>query len=65
MSDSDVRLMLAGDLMTGRGIDQVLPHPGDPGLLEDWVHDAREYVRLAERVNGPVPAPVAPGKSVV
>lgn len=55
-----VLLMLAGDVMTGRGIDQILAHPGPPGLLESHVGDAREYVRLAEAVNGPVPAPVAP-----
>lgn len=51
-------LLLAGDVMTGRGIDQVLAHPGSPRLLEAWVRDAREYVRLAESKNGPVPAPV-------
>jgi poly-gamma-glutamate synthesis protein (capsule biosynthesis protein) len=55
-----VTLALAGDVMTGRGIDQVLPHPGSPTLHEAHVHDAREYVRLAERANGRVPAPVAP-----
>jgi poly-gamma-glutamate synthesis protein (capsule biosynthesis protein) len=54
------RILLAGDVMTGRGIDQVLAHPGDPRLFEDWVKDARDYVRIAERVNGPIPAPVAP-----
>lgn len=54
-------LWLAGDVMTGRGIDQVQAHPGDPALYESWVRDARDYVRLAEQVNGPVPAPVAPG----
>jgi poly-gamma-glutamate synthesis protein (capsule biosynthesis protein) len=43
--------------MTGRGIDQVLPHPGEPALYEAYVRDAREYVRLAERVNGPIPRP--------
>jgi poly-gamma-glutamate synthesis protein (capsule biosynthesis protein) len=53
-------LWLAGDVMTGRGIDQIQTHPGAPTLHESWVHDARDYVRLAERVNGPVPAPVAP-----
>jgi poly-gamma-glutamate capsule biosynthesis protein CapA/YwtB (metallophosphatase superfamily) len=53
-------LWLAGDVMTGRGIDQVQAHPGNPVLLEHWVHDARDYVRMAERFNGPVPAPVAP-----
>lgn len=53
-----LRLLLAGDVMTGRGIDQVLPHPGDPRLYESWVRDAREYVRLAERAHGTIPAPV-------
>ena len=46
--------------MTGRGIDQVLPHPVDPGLHESGVHSAVDYVRLAERANGPIPAPVDP-----
>lgn len=52
-------LMLAGDVMTGRGIDQVLMHPGDPTLHEPYVRDARDYVRLAEAVSGPIAAPVA------
>ena len=30
------RLFLCGDVMTGRGIDQVLPHPCDPALYEDY-----------------------------
>jgi poly-gamma-glutamate synthesis protein (capsule biosynthesis protein) len=51
-------LVLAGDVMTGRGIDQVLPHPSAPQLYETWVHDARDYVRLAERASEPIPAPV-------
>jgi poly-gamma-glutamate capsule biosynthesis protein CapA/YwtB (metallophosphatase superfamily) len=54
------RLVLTGDVMTGRGIDQVLPHPGAPRLLESWVRDAREYVRLAEQAHGPIPVPVPP-----
>jgi poly-gamma-glutamate capsule biosynthesis protein CapA/YwtB (metallophosphatase superfamily) len=53
-------LFLCGDVMLGRGIDQVLPSPGDPTLQEEYVRDAREYVDLAERVNGPVPRPVDP-----
>lgn len=48
-------LLLGGDVMTGRGIDQVLAHPGDPTLHESFVHDARDYVRLAERLHGPIP----------
>src|SRR5262245_58368792 len=53
-----IRLFLCGDVMTGRGIDQVLPHPGDPVLSEPCARDARDYVRLAEKVSGPIPAPV-------
>jgi len=44
--------------MTGRGIDQVLPYPNDPRIHEPIVKSAKEYVRLAERVNGPIPYPV-------
>ncbi|MEB3321452.1 MAG: CapA family protein, partial [Synechococcaceae cyanobacterium] len=54
-----VRLLLAGDVMLGRGIDQVMASPVDPELFEPVVRDARAYVRLAEEVNGPIPAPVA------
>jgi poly-gamma-glutamate capsule biosynthesis protein CapA/YwtB (metallophosphatase superfamily) len=54
-------LLLAGDVMTGRGIDQVLPRPGDPALREQWVHDARDYVALAERASGAVPRARDPG----
>jgi poly-gamma-glutamate synthesis protein (capsule biosynthesis protein) len=53
-------LFLCGDVMTGRGIDQVLPHPGKPQLYEPYIRDARDYVRLAERVNGSVNWPVEP-----
>lgn len=56
-----VTLWLAGDVMTGRGIDQIQAHAVPPVLYESWVHDARDYVQLAERLNGPVPAPVTPG----
>jgi poly-gamma-glutamate synthesis protein (capsule biosynthesis protein) len=51
-------LFLCGDVMTGRGVDQVLPHPVNPVLYEDTIHDARDYVRLAERVSGPIPRSV-------
>jgi poly-gamma-glutamate synthesis protein (capsule biosynthesis protein) len=53
-------LFLCGDVMTGRGIDQILPHPGKPQLYEPYIRDARDYVRLAERTNGPVNWPVEP-----
>jgi poly-gamma-glutamate synthesis protein (capsule biosynthesis protein) len=54
-----IRLFLCGDVMTGRGIDQVLPHPCDPRIPEPYVKDARNYVELAERKSGPIPRPVA------
>jgi poly-gamma-glutamate capsule biosynthesis protein CapA/YwtB (metallophosphatase superfamily) len=52
-------LFLCGDVMTGRGIDQILDRPGDPVLREPYLRDARDYVRLAEDANGPVGLPVA------
>jgi len=56
--DGLVTVFLGGDVMTGRGVDQILAHPGDPQLWEEWVHSAADYVRMAEDVNGPIPAPV-------
>jgi poly-gamma-glutamate capsule biosynthesis protein CapA/YwtB (metallophosphatase superfamily) len=53
-----VKLFLCGDVMTGRGIDQALPHPGDPQLHEPSIDDASEYVKLAELANGPLPHPI-------
>jgi poly-gamma-glutamate synthesis protein (capsule biosynthesis protein) len=41
--------------MTARGIDQILRHPGDPVLYEDWVVDARQYITLAEHKHGTIP----------
>lgn len=52
-------LFLAGDVMTGRGVDQILRRSVDPVLHEPYVKDAREYVRLAEEVSGPIPEDVA------
>ncbi|MEU6525881.1 CapA family protein [Streptomyces sp. NPDC046924] len=55
-----VTLFVCGDVMLGRGVDQILACPGDPALREPCVTDARAYVRMAESVNGPIPAPVPP-----
>ena len=49
-----VRLFLCGDVMTGRGIDQVLPYPVAPHLFESWARSALDYVALAERASGPI-----------
>src|SRR6266567_5259320 len=54
-----LRLFLCGDVMTGRGIDQALAHPVNPVLYELYVRDAREYVDLAEKANGPIPRPLS------
>lgn len=51
-------LFLCGDVMLGRGIDQILPHPGDPTLHEGYLRSALDYVRLAERGCGPIARPV-------
>ncbi|WP_455208020.1 CapA family protein [Kaarinaea lacus] len=53
-----ITLFLCGDVMTGRGIDQILPNPLEPLLYEPYVRDANRYVEIAERANGPIPKPV-------
>lgn len=53
-----ITLFFCGDVMTGRGVDQILPAPCSPELHEAFVRDARDYVALAERRNGPIPRPV-------
>ena len=50
-----ITLFMCGDVMTGRGIDQVLPHPSNPIIYEPFVKSAKEYVELAETVSGPIP----------
>jgi poly-gamma-glutamate capsule biosynthesis protein CapA/YwtB (metallophosphatase superfamily) len=54
-----LRVFLCGDVMTGRGIDQVLPYPVNPILYEPYVRDAREYLDLAEKANGPIQRPIS------
>ncbi|MFD0277253.1 CapA family protein [Kitasatospora sp. NPDC127111] len=58
MGTDPVTLFLCGDVMLGRGVDQILPHPGDPTLREPYLRDARDYVEAAEAVGGPIPRPV-------
>lgn len=53
-----IKIFLCGDVMTGRGIDQILPDPADPVIHEPYINDARDYRNLAESKNGPIPAPV-------
>ena len=55
-----VRLFLCGDVMTGRGFDQVLAHPCDSKLHEDYVASAKDYISLAEKANGAIPRHAKP-----
>ncbi|MGE3906664.1 MAG: CapA family protein [Reyranellaceae bacterium] len=54
-------LILAGDAMLGRGIDQIQRHPCDPALRDPRTNSAVDFVRAAEAVNGPIPRLVEPG----
>ncbi len=55
---SGVTLFLCGDVMLGRGIDQIMHVSAPSRLHEPFLRDARQYVRLAEAANGPIPRPV-------
>jgi poly-gamma-glutamate capsule biosynthesis protein CapA/YwtB (metallophosphatase superfamily) len=50
-----ITLFLCGDVMLGRGIDQILKHPNRPRLFEPYVRSAKDYVSLAEAEAGPLP----------
>jgi poly-gamma-glutamate capsule biosynthesis protein CapA/YwtB (metallophosphatase superfamily) len=62
-------LFLCGDVMTGRGVDQILMCPSALEIYESRVHDARDYIALAEQASGPIPRPVGPayvwGKALI
>jgi poly-gamma-glutamate capsule biosynthesis protein CapA/YwtB (metallophosphatase superfamily) len=53
-----VCIFLCGDVMLGRGIDQVLPNPCNPVLHEGYADSAMNYVHLAEEANGPISRPI-------
>ncbi len=54
-----ITIFMCGDVMTGRGIDQVLPHPSDPTLYEPYMRTAEGYVQLAEKLHGEITKPVS------
>jgi hypothetical protein len=49
-----ITMFMCGDIMLGRGIDQVLAHPSEPTIYEPYMQSAKGYVELAEKVNGPI-----------
>lgn len=55
-----VCLFLCGDVMPGRGIDQILQHPSAPALYEAYAKSAVTYLRLAEAAHGHIPRRVPP-----
>lgn len=55
--EGSVKLFLAGDVMTGRGIDQAFAVSVDPVLYEPYVKDARQYFLLAEKESGEIDTP--------
>jgi poly-gamma-glutamate capsule biosynthesis protein CapA/YwtB (metallophosphatase superfamily) len=57
---SVITLFLCGDVMIGRGVDQIQLNSVHPRLFEPSITNAGDYVRLAERANGRIPRPVAP-----
>jgi poly-gamma-glutamate synthesis protein (capsule biosynthesis protein) len=57
---ASIKIFLCGDVMIGRGVDQILPHPCDPRLYESAVHSAMDYVRLAEDATGGIRRPAPP-----
>lgn len=54
-----VTFFVCGDVMTGRGIDQILPNRSRPQLYEPYVRSAETYVELAEQVAGAIPRQVS------
>jgi poly-gamma-glutamate capsule biosynthesis protein CapA/YwtB (metallophosphatase superfamily) len=51
-----VTLFLCGDVMTGHGVDQVLPRPGDLGQREARARDARTLCSAGGAGQRPDPA---------
>jgi poly-gamma-glutamate synthesis protein (capsule biosynthesis protein) len=54
-STDGTTIFLCGDVMLGRGVDQILAHPCDPHLVEDYLDSALAYVHLAEAAHGALP----------
>ena len=54
-----MKIFLCGDVMIGRGIDQILLYPSNPKIYEPFVKDARDYIKLAEKINVKINYPVS------
>jgi poly-gamma-glutamate synthesis protein (capsule biosynthesis protein) len=58
MANAAITLFLCGDVMIGRGIDQILPQHCEPQLFEPYMRSALGYVEIAERACGKLPRAV-------
>ncbi len=45
--------------MTGRGVDQIMPHSVDPAIQEPVVQSALDYLSMVEQVSGNIAKPVS------
>jgi poly-gamma-glutamate capsule biosynthesis protein CapA/YwtB (metallophosphatase superfamily) len=60
-SVTEFGLFLCGDVMLGRGIDQIMSHPSEPRIHEAYVDSAVTYLHMAEAASGQrMPRRVAP-----
>ncbi len=54
-----IELFFSGDVMSGRGLDQAMPHSVDPRLYERYIKDARDYVSLLDRQGSTIDQPLS------
>jgi poly-gamma-glutamate capsule biosynthesis protein CapA/YwtB (metallophosphatase superfamily) len=60
-----VTVFVCGDVMTGRQIDQILPHHNPAGIQERYVRDACDYVELAKPTDRFVARSTPPASGVM
>lgn len=59
LSSEPIRIFMSGDVMTGRGIDQILPYPSNPTIYESYMKKSTGYVDLAAKARGAIQKPVS------
>jgi len=60
---TQLTLFLCGDVMTGRGIDQILAHPSEPAIHEICMRSATTTYGSRRKRAGPYRAPRIPHTS--
>lgn len=55
-----MRLFLGGDVMLGRALDALMPHPSDPRPLEGSTSSPKAHLSLIESARGKMMRPLAP-----